>query len=191
MEKEKTLVLIKPDGVKRHFAGKIIQRFEDGGLKLVGLKMVWVDEKFAGEHYKLDEVWAKNVFDKTKATHEKEGKTFAYKDHKEFGKLIQKWNMNFLREGPVIAMVLEAPHAIEIARKIVGHTEPRQAMPGTIRGDFASFESYAIANDKERVVRNLIHASDSVENAKREISLWFAQKELHSYKSVHDFIFEE
>jgi len=173
MEKERTLVLIKPDGVFRHIVGKIVSRFEEGGLKIVGMKMVWVDEKFAEEHYKLDEEWAKNVFQKTKTTREKEGKDFPFNDHMQFGKLIQKWNMDFLREGPVIAIVLEGPHVIEIVRKIVGHTEPRQALPGTIRGDFASFESYERANDSERVLRNLIHASDSLASARREIGLWF------------------
>lgn len=178
---ERTLVLIKPDGVVRGLIGKIISRFEDIGLKLAGMKMVWVDEKFAKEHYKLDEEWAKNVFTKTKTTRESQGQEFPFKDHMEYGGMIQKWNMNFLREGPVVAFVLEGPHAIEIVRKIVGSTEPRQAAPGTIRGDFASIESYPLANDKERVLRNLIHASDSVENANREIDLWFEKKELHSY----------
>lgn len=181
MEKERTLVLIKPDGVKRSLIGKIITRIEDIGLKITGAKMVWADEELAKKHYHLDEVWAKNVFEKTKTTHEKEGKKFPYKDYIEFGSLVQKWNINFLREGPVIALVIEGAHAIEIIRKIVGHTEPKQALPGTIRGDFASPESYAVANTKERVLRNLIHASDSVETAKKEISLWFKDSEIHSY----------
>ena len=183
---ERTLVLIKPDGVTRGLIGKIISRFEDAGLKIIAMKMVWIDEKFAKEHYKLDEEWAKNVFIKTKTTHEKEGKKFPYKDHMEFGSLIQKWNMDFLREGPIVAIVLESPHAIEIARKMTGSTEPRQAVPGTIRSDFATIESYAVANKKERVLRNLIHASDSEANAKREIALWFSQNELHSYKKDLD-----
>lgn len=183
---ERTLILIKPDGVTRGLIGKIISRFEDMGIKVIGMKMVWVDENFAQEHYRLEEEWAKNVFMKTKITHEKEGKKFPYKDHMEFGKMIQKWNMDFLREGPVVALVLESPHAVEIIRKMVGSTEPRQAVPGTIRGDFASVESYAVANEKERVLRNLIHASDSIENAAREIALWFNPDELHSYKKEMD-----
>ena len=183
---ERTLVLIKPDGIVRGLSGKIISRFEDAGLKIVGMKMLWVDENFAREHYKLEEEWARNVFMKTKTTHEKEGRKFPYKNHMEFGGMIQKWNMDFLCEGTVIAFVLEAPHAIELARKMVGATEPRQAAPGTIRGDFASVESYAVANEKERVLRNLVHASDSSENATREIALWFNIDELHSYKKELD-----
>ncbi len=184
--KERTLVLIKPDGVSRGLIGRIVSRFEEGGLKIVAMKMTRADEKMAKSHYTLDGEWAKKVFDKTKTTYEKEGKKFEYKNHMEFGALIQKWNMDFLREGPVIAMIIEGPHAIEIVRKIVGPTEPRQASPGTIRGDYAMFESYAIANTKSRVLRNLIHASDSEETAKREISLWFKNSEIQDYAKELD-----
>lgn len=181
MVKERSLVLIKPDGVVRSLVGEIITRFEKTGLKIIGMKMVWVDENFAKEHYKLDETWAKNVYDKTKATKEKDGQPFPYKDHMEYGGMIQSWNAAFLQEGPVVALILEGPHAIEIIRKMVGTTEPRQASPGTIRGDYAMIESYSLANDKSRVLRNLIHASDSPETANREIALWFTPKEVHSY----------
>jgi nucleoside-diphosphate kinase len=104
----------------------------------------------------------------------------------DLGQTIQSWNMNFLREGPVVAIVLEGPHAVEIVRKMVGSTEPRQALPGTIRGDFASIESYPVADKKKMALRNLIHASDSVDNAKREISLWFKEEEVISHKTIHD-----
>ena len=183
---EKTLILIKHDGVVRGLIGKIIERIENTGLKIVAMKMIWADETLAKKHYKLDEEWAKKLFERTKTTHEKEGKPFKFKDHMEFGSLIQKWNMTFLREGPVIAIVTEGPHAIEIVRKIVGHTEPRQAMPGTIRGDFASVESYELSNENQRVLRNLIHASDSPSNAEHEIALWFSPNELHKYKKDLD-----
>jgi nucleoside-diphosphate kinase len=186
---EKTLVLIKPDGIARSLIGRIISRFEDIGLKIVGMKMVWVDKNFAGKHYPLDEIWAKNVFEKTKTTHEKEGKPFPHKDYLEFGRMIQGWNIDFLVEGPVIAMVIEGPHAIEIVRKIVGNTEPKQSSPGTIRGDFAMIESYAVANNQGRVFRNLIHASDSVETANKEMALWFRKEEVHSYTKDLDHHF--
>jgi nucleoside-diphosphate kinase len=187
MESEKTLVLLKPDTVKRHITGKIISRFEETGLKIVGMKMVWVDEEKAKNHYFLDEQWAKNVYEKTKIAYEKENKPMDFKDHLELGKRIQSWNVNFLREGPVIALVLEGPHAIELVRKMIGSTEPRQAIPGTIRGDFASIESYAVADSLKRVLRNLVHASDSKETAKREIELWFSPEELHNHKTIQDF----
>jgi nucleoside-diphosphate kinase len=180
MDKEKTLVLIKPDGVQRSLSGKIISRLEDSGLKIKAMKMVQADENLALEHYPLDEEWAKNVYEKTKKVYDEEGKKLEYKNHMDMGKTIQSWLCNFIKEGKIIAMVLEGPHAIELVRKIVGHTEPRQAAPGTIRGDFASIESYAIADKNKRVLRNLIHASDSTDNAKREISVWFKNDEIHA-----------
>ncbi len=178
MMKERTLVLIKPDSVKRGISGKIISRFEDTGLKIIAMKMAWADEEHAGKHYPLDEEWAKKVFEKASAVWEKEGKQPKFKNYLEFAAEIRERNIAFIREGPVIAMVLEAPHAIEIVRKIIGHTEPRQAVPGTIRGDFFSIESYTISDSEARSVRNLIHASDSVENAEREINLWFKPEEI-------------
>ena len=186
MERERTLVLIKPDGVSRSLIGKIISRFEDTGLKIVGMKMLWADKKQALKHYPLDEEWAKNVFEKTKKVYDKEGKKLNYKDHIEMGKTIQSWLTAFLSEGPIISLVIEGPHAVELARKIVGSTEPRQASPGTIRGDFASIESYLVADDKKRVLRNLIHASDTLENAKKEVKVWFKEEEIYNYQKDLD-----
>ncbi len=183
---EHTLILLKHDTIQRSLIGKIITRFEDAGLKMTAMKMLWPSEELAKKHYLLDEVWAKNLYDKSAASYKKENKKLPYKDHMEMGQTIQKWNMEFLREGPVIALVLEGPHAVEIVRKMVGSTEPKQAAPGTIRGDFATVESYALSDKKQRVLRNLIHASDSVENAKREISLWFNNDELHKYTKELD-----
>lgn len=183
---EKTLVLIKHDGVARSLVGKIISRFEDTGLKIAAMKMLRADENIAKNHYILDENWAKNLFEKNKASAEKENRKMKYKDHMEMGKAIQSMNSIFLREGPIIALVLEGPHAIEIVRKMVGATEPRQSPPGTIRGDFAMIESYQLSDSKNRVLRNLIHASDSKETADREIKLWFNQQEIHSYKKDLD-----
>jgi len=189
---EKTLVLIKPDAVKKSISGKIISKFEDAGLKIVGIKMMWADEELAKNHYYLDEVWAKSVYEKTKKSYADRGKDFPYKDPLDVGKQIQHWNMEFLMEGPVIAMVLEGPSAIEIVRKMVGSTEPKSSAPGTIRGDFASIESYAVADYEKRVLRNLVHASDSQESAKREIGLWFNMDEIHSnYRTITDLLLRE
>jgi nucleoside-diphosphate kinase len=183
---ERTLVLIKPDAVVRNLVGEIITRFEKTGLKIAGMKMVWADEDLANKHYILDEQWARNVFEKTKKTKEAEGQPFPFHDALEYGRMIQGWNASFLREGPVVAIILEGPHAVEIVRKMIGTTEPRQASPGTIRGDYAMIESYTLANDKGRVLRNLAHASDSSETAEREIALWFTKKEVHSYSKEMD-----
>ena len=176
---EKTLVLLKPDAVQKKLTGKIISRFEESGLKIKAMKMLKANEDLAKQHYFLDEQWAKNVFEKTKASYEKEKKPFKYKSSMDLGKTIQKWNMQFLQEGPVIALIIEGPHAIELVRKMIGSTEPRSAQPGTIRGDFASTESYEIADAQNRVLRNLVHASDSQKTAEREISLWFKSEEIH------------
>lgn len=183
---EKTLVLLKHDSISRGLVGKIITRFEEIGLKIIAMKMILPDENLAKNHYQLDEEWAKNVFDKTKASYEKDKKDFPFKSHMEFGGQIQSWNMQFLREGPIIALVLEGSHSIEIVRKLVGSTEPKSSPPGTIRGDYAMMESYAVADSKNRVMRNLIHASDSVKSADREIALWFTAKEIQSYSKDLD-----
>ena len=183
---ERSLVLIKHDGVSRGLIGVILSRFEQMSLKIIGMKMIHAEEELAKNHYRVDEEWAKQAFEKTRKTYETEGKKNPYKDPMEFGRILQKWNVTFLREGPVIAFVLSGPHTVEIARKLVGNTEPRQAMPGTIRGDFAMVESYAVANKKERVLRNLVHASDSVDNAEREIALWFKPHELYDYRKELD-----
>lgn len=156
---ERTLVLIKPDGVQRAVVGRILSRFEDVGLKFSGMKMVWIDKEHAGKHYfDVEARRGKKVFD---------------------------YNVNFLIEGPVLALVLEGVHAIEVVRKLVGPTEPKAALPGTIRGDFAH-QSYSWADSNEMVIRNLIHASSNADDAKREIELWFNPKELHAYKTVHE-----
>ncbi len=182
---ERTLILVKHDGVLRNLVGNIIERFERVGLKIIGLKMIYANQGLAENHYQVTKEWATSVFEKTKKTYEKDGKKFAFKNPMEYGKMIQEWNVNYLREGPVVAIVFEGPHAVEISRKIVGNTEPRQALPGTIRGDYI-YESYAIADNKKRPVRNLIHASGDVSEAEREIELWFKSDELHDYEKEND-----
>ncbi len=183
---EHTLVLLKPDAVQRGLMGKIMTRFEDAGLKIVAMKMLRASQDQVNNHYPFDEIWAKQVYDKTKKVYEEKGQKFEYEDHIEHGQTIRKWLMDFLMEGPILAMVLEGPHAIEIVRKMVGSTEPRQSAPGTLRGDFAVVESYALADTKKRPLRNLIHASDTVENAQREIAVWFDNHEIQKYTKELD-----
>ncbi|HTY43841.1 MAG TPA: nucleoside-diphosphate kinase [Patescibacteria group bacterium] len=175
---ERSLVLIKPDSIKKGIVGRIISRFEDTGLKIIAMKMLKIDEEQAKKHYILDEAWAKNVFEKAKISSEKENHPMKYKTPMEMGREIQKRSVDFVTEGPVIAMILEGPHAVEILRKMIGHTEPKQALPGTIRGDFSSIESYAVADAEQRAIRTLVHASDSVSSAEREIPLWFRKDEI-------------
>jgi nucleoside-diphosphate kinase len=158
---QRTLVLIKPEGVARHLVGKIVSRFEDAGLKIVGMKQVWVDKEFAKKHYTED-------------------------ISKRRGENVRNALLKYICEGPVVAFVLEGVNAIENVRKIVGGTEPKSAPPGTIRGDFAHV-SFAYADEKNISVKNLIHASSDEKDAKNEIALWFNEKELHTYKTVQDF----
>jgi len=157
---EKTLVLVKPDGVQRGLIGRIISRFEDAGLKIVGLKMVWINKEFAHKHYTEDLA-------------------------RRRGEHVRKYMTDFITSGPVVAMVLEGVHAIENVRKICGTTEPKAAPPGTIRGDY-SHVSFEHCDKKKQVVKNIIHASADKKDAEYEVELWFKPEELHGYKTVHD-----
>ncbi len=180
---EKTLVLIKPSGVKRQIIGEIISRFEKIGFTICAMKMVASSEEVVSGHYSLSEEWAKSVFEKSKANAEKTGKEFPHTDPFKFAEIIQNRNRAMLRSGPVVAMVLEGPHAIEIVRKMAGSTNPKNALPGTIRGDYL-FDSYDLAEIEDRAADTLVHASDSVKEAEREIALWFTDKDLHCYKTI-------
>ena len=185
MALQQTLILIKHDGILRGLIGKIIQRFENLGLKMVGLKMVQADNLLAEKHYKLTDEWAKSLFERTTNSYQEQGKDFRFKDAMTYATHVQNMLKVYLKEGPIVAIVFEGHHSIEIGRKIVGHTEPRQASPGTIRGDFMH-DSYAIADGKNRPIRNLIHASGTPKEAEREIPLWFTLEELHSYSKELD-----
>ena len=153
---ERTLVLVKPDGVQRGIIGEVITRFEKAGFKIVGMKMHWVTKEFAKKHY---------------TAHVK----------KDFYPCLE----TMITAGPVVAIVLEGVEAVELIRKIVGPTEPKSAAPGTIRGDYAHI-SYAQADKKGVAVKNIIHASGTKDEAKEEIKLWFKKEELHTYKTVHE-----
>jgi len=152
---ERSLVIIKPDGVERSLVGEIIKRFENAGLKIVGMKMLWVDKKFAEEHYK------------------------AHKSKPFFKELV-----DFITEGPVVSFVVEGVHAVDNVRRLVGVTSPHEAPPGTIRGDFAHI-SMAYASKKGLGGKNLVHASGTKQEADEEIKLWFKKDEMHSYTTVN------
>lgn len=181
---EQTVVLIKPDGVKRGIAGDILSRFERVGLKICAAKLIWVDKTTVGKHYKDDSAYHKSVGEKTLENYQKygidPGENLGTKDPVKIGKLVRKWNMEFLSSGPVFAILLEGHGAIAVVRKIVGHTFPSEALPGTIRGDY-SLDSSFDANIQKRTVRNLIHASGSAEEAEFEKKLWFKKKEIYNW----------
>lgn len=153
---QQTLVLIKPDGVERGLCGQILQRFENAGLKIIGTKMVWIDREFSKKHYR-----------------------------EHISKPFYAGLEEFIISGPVLAMAIEGIEAVELVRKMVGGTEPKSAAPGTIRGDFAH-HSYKYADQKGVAIKNLVHASGSLDDAKHELAIWFKEKELHKYTATHE-----
>lgn len=187
---EQTLVIIKPDALQRGIAGDIIQRFEKVGLKLIGCKMFIPTKDLLNKHYPLArEEFIQGMGNKTLENYKELGidpiEAFGSDDAKVIGTKVQNWLVDFMVSAPVVALVLEGPHAIEIVRKIRGHTLPLKAQPGTITGDY-SFDSSSLANSSGRPIRNLVHASGNVEEAEFEIGLWFKKSELFSaYDTVH------
>ena len=181
---EQTVVLVKPDGVKKKVVGEVVARFERVGLNIVAMKMVWVDKTFVGKHYSDDESYLKSVGEKTLENYKKYGldpkEKLGLADPVEIGRMVRKWNMDFLSSGTVVAILLEGPEAVLIARKLIGHTFPLEAMPGTIRGDF-SLDSALQSNIQKRTTQNIIHASGSPEEAAFEKKLWFKEDEIYSY----------
>jgi nucleoside-diphosphate kinase len=182
---EQTLVIVKPDGIQRALIGEVIKRYERTGLKLVALKMFVPSESMIEKHYLLDPNWKKNVGEKAIASYEKKGETPPSSDPIEVGNLVVERLKKYMTSGPVIAMVWEGAHAVELVRKITGGTEPRSAGVGTIRGDFV-LDSYQMADSDDRAIRNLIHASGSIPEAQNEISLWFTSGEIISYRVPHE-----
>jgi nucleoside-diphosphate kinase len=192
---EKTVVLVKPDAVKRGIIGEILSRFEKAGLKIVALKMVWIDREMAGKHYPNSRTaLLKGMGEKTLDTYKKYGmdpnESLGTMDPLEIGKMVNNWNMDFLTSGPVVAILLSGLHAIDNVRMIAGNTLPTFASPGTIRGDF-SVDSPALANSRKRAVRNLIHASGNPEEAKYEEELWFKKQDIQSYKRAEEEVMFE
>ena len=156
---ERTLVLLKPDAVQRGLMGRIISRFEDAGFKIIGAKMVWIDEEFGKKHY----------FDVAERR----------------GQKVLDHILKIMTSGPILALCVNGVNAVENIRKMAGTTEPKSAVPGTIRGDF-SHVSFAHADGENKGINNVIHASANPEEAKMEIKLWFEDEELHTYKTVHE-----
>ncbi|MBP9797632.1 nucleoside-diphosphate kinase [Candidatus Woesebacteria bacterium] len=187
---EQTLVVVKPDGVMRGLTGEIVKRFEQVGLKIVASKMLQVTAEHAEKHYPADRsaLW-KGIGGKTLENYKEMGvdakKELGTDDAEEIGNMVRVWLHKYITEGPVFAFVMEGPHAVELVRRIVGHTLPLKAASGTIRGDY-SFDSSFLANTAKRPIRNLIHASGDLEEAKYEVDLWFNADEIVSYKRVEE-----
>ncbi len=188
-KEEITLLLVKPDGVKRGLTGEIVRRIEMRGLKVVGLSMIRPERKELDNHYPKDEGWLMRVGEKTLATYEKYGydatAELGTTDALTIGKEVRNWLLDFMTSGPIVKIAVQGIHAVEMVRKLVGATMPSAAEMGTIRGDF-SVDSAAAANRDKRSVHNLAHASETVDEAKKELMLWFAENEIHPYKRAEE-----
>ena len=185
--KEKTLVIIKPDGIQRSLIGEIIGRFEKVGLKMVANKMVTVDEEHIEKHYTLDPKWRTVTGEKTIAGYKSKGMKPPSEDPLEITAAILKGLKKYMTSGPIIVMVWEGVHGVGIVRKLVGGTEPLTSDVGTIRGDYV-LDSYELSDKDGRSIRNLIHASGSVEEAEMEIKHWFKSEELIDYSVINEKI---
>ncbi len=186
-KKEKTLVIIKPDGVQRSLIGDIMSRFERTGLKLVGLKMLVPSPDFIESHYTLDLGWRRKTGEKTIESYKSKGKQLPTEDPLKIAEIVLNNLKKFMSSGPVVVMVWQGMNAVGVVRKITGATEPLTSDVGTIRGDL-TIDSYEVSDLDGRSVRNLIHASGNIEDAKKEIQLWFSEKELISYRLVQEEI---
>ncbi|PID52376.1 MAG: nucleoside-diphosphate kinase [Candidatus Moraniibacteriota bacterium] len=186
MKRERSFVIIKPDGVQRGLMGDILQRFERVGLKCTAMKLLVPTEDQCWEHYNKDDEWflekGANI---VKAR--KEAGVPVEKDDIEYGKDIVRQLAIFMTSGPVLALVLEGNEAVGVVTKLVGSTEPLSSDVGTIRGDY-TVDSYDLAGVDERAVRNLIHCSDCPEEAEREIAIWFDENEIIDYRLVGEQI---
>jgi len=181
---ERTFVMVKPDGVMRGLIGEIIKRFEQRGLKLIAMKMVAPPTEHFDSFYPKSEAWIERLGHKglkTFAEYEIDPKQYmGTDDPKQIGVQVRSALIDFMTMGPVIPMVWEGIHAISVVRKIVGDTLPVFAQPGTIRGDY-SIDAPTAANIESRGIFNIVHASETTEEAAHELALWFKAEELHDY----------
>jgi len=178
--KEKTLIIIKPDGIQRTLAGEIIKRYENVGLKMIAMKMVVPTPEHIEEHYTLDPEWRRVTGEKTIEGYKSKGLTPPSDDPLKITEKILRNLKKYITSGPVIAMVWQGAHSVALGRKIAGGTEPLTSDVGTIRGDYV-LDSYQMSDEADRSVRNLVHASGSVEEAEMEIKHWFKEDELINY----------
>jgi len=180
LKEEKTFVLIKPDGVQKGLIGEIIKRFEQRDLKIVALEMFQPTMEQIDEHYPKDEAWINRLGEKSLKTYEKYSidpkPLLGTTNQSEIGKMVRSWVIDYMSAAPLVRMVVKGLHAVDMVRKIAGSTMPSDADMGTIRGDFSN-DSAALANSEKRAVMNLMHASETPEEAKHEIEHWFGNSD--------------
>ena len=188
---EKTFLMVKPDGVTRGLAGEIIRRIEQRGLKIIALKMFKATADQIDGHYPKGEAWIKRLGEKTLATYEKYGydaiTELGTEDSLEIGQMVRGWLIDFMTQAPLVKMVVQGVHAVDMVRKLAGNTMPALAEMGTIRGDF-SIDSAAAANKDKRAVRNIVHASETPEEANHEIDYWFGPEDIFEYQRSDEVV---
>ncbi len=188
-KQEITFLMIKPDGVRRGLIGEIIKRIERVGLKIVALKMTQASREKVSGFYPTDERWIARLGEKTLATYAKFGydpiKELGTDKAEEIGPMVRTWLLDFMTSAPVVPMAIQGVHAVDKVRKMIGDTMPTNADFGTIRGDF-SFDSAAAANRDKRAVFNIVHATETQEEAATEIAYWFTKEELGSYRRADE-----
>jgi nucleoside-diphosphate kinase len=190
-KEEKTFLMLKPDSVKRGLIGEIIARVEKVGLKVVALQMFQPTKEQMDDHYPKDEAWITRLGEKTLKTYNKHGidakAELGTDKAEEIGPMIRQWLIDYMISAPLVKMVIEGVHSVEMVRKMAGSTFPADADVGTIRGDY-SVESPLLANMEKRAVANMVHASETQEEAKHEIDHWFAPEEINDYQRTSDMI---
>jgi len=189
---EKTLIIIKPDAVKRGLIGKIIDVFEKVGLKLMTAKMLKPTADVIKNHYPGTPEWIKEMGEKTLASFKQTGVDVKTKmgtdDPTKLGQFVYERLIKYWSEGPIVVMVWQGPDAIAIARKLRGHTIPLLATTGTLHSDY-SFDSSTLSSGLDRVVKTFVHASGSVSEAEREIKYWFPKIEFKDYEREIDSLY--
>src|SRR3989344_5534041 len=162
LKEEKTFVLVKPDGVRKGLVGEIIKRFEQRDLKIVAIEMFQPTREQIDNHYPKDEAWIKRLGEKSLSTYQKYGldvkEILATDDAFEIGKMVRMWLVDYMLSAPLVRVVIQGLHAVDMVRKISGPTLPYIADMGTLRGDYSN-DSPALANSEKRAVMNLLHAS--------------------------------
>lgn len=186
-KKERTLIMIKPDGIQRSLVGEIISRYEKIGLKVTAMKMMVPTEEQVEGHYTLDPEWRRVTGEKTIKGYKDKGMEPPSEDPFEITDKILAGLKKYMTSGPMVLMILEGAHAAAIGRKISGGTEPLTSDVGTIRGDYV-LDSYQMSDVDGRAVRNLLHASGSSEEAEMEIKHWFNENEIIDYRLVQEQI---
>jgi len=190
-KEERTLLIVKPDGVKRGLTGDIISRIEQRGLKIIALEMIHATKEQVHDHYPKDPAWIKRLGEKSINTYKEHGmdpkEELGTDDPAKIGEFVRAWLLDFLTSGPIVKMVIKGIRAVAMVRKIAGPTMPTAAEMGTIRGDF-SVDDAAAANRGKRAVHNIVHASETPEEAEHEIDFWFAADDIHDYKRAEEDI---